>query len=137
FQAIGLFVLLWLPLTLRQIAQLSRRQTKHRRNPDQRQLVKLAVAQLPNFLRTDPRFFRQLGVGQAQTALGFADHVRKSVLQRNHDCCAAPCGNRCRSSIRRRTSFSNSVAASIKEMHWPVSCSIEVMATLTMPQGII
>src|SRR4051794_23924407 len=73
-----------LPLALGESTQLARSQTEYRRNTNYGELIKMALAQFPNLLRTHPRFFGQLSIRQTQTALRFSDHVAKIVFERNH-----------------------------------------------------
>ena len=69
-----------LPFPLGQVAQLPPSQTENGRDAQHGQLVKLAVPQFSNLLRTHSCALGQIGIGKAQPALRFSQHIGKVVF---------------------------------------------------------
>src|SRR5436190_21801176 len=92
-EAVSLINFLWMPFALGEFAKRSRGKAQHRCNAQKRQLIEIALAQCPDFLRTDTRFFCQFSIGDAQAALRFSNDVTDIVFERNH--VQAPIGAGC------------------------------------------
>ena len=73
-----------MPCAAGEIAQGSCGQAENGRDTPNCELVKIAFAKLVNIGRIDACFFREFSVGNAQTALRFANNVANVVFERNH-----------------------------------------------------
>ena len=83
-EAVHLINFFGVPFALGKFTKCSRGETQNRRNAQKRQLIEIALSQLTDFLRADPRFFCQFAIGNAQAALRFADDIPDVVFERNH-----------------------------------------------------
>ena len=83
-EAIHLISLFGVPFVLGKFTKCSRGETQNRRNAQKRQLIEIALPQLTDFLRADPRLFCQFAIRNAQAALRFADDITGVVFERNH-----------------------------------------------------
>src|SRR5439155_25772564 len=80
-EALSLIYFFRMPFTPGEFAECSPGKAQDGRNAQKRQLIELAIPQLANFLRADARLFCQLGIGDAQTVLRFADDVADVVFE--------------------------------------------------------
>src|SRR5205823_4700920 len=74
----------WMPFASGKFRKCSRRETEDWSDTQKSQFIDIALAQLTDFLRTDTRFLRQFGIGNAQAALGFSNDVTDVVFERYH-----------------------------------------------------
>src|SRR5205823_7567375 len=132
-----------MPFARGEFAKRTSAETKNRRNAEERRFVKFAIPHSANRFRADARLFSQFRIGNAQPALRFSNDVTYVVFKRNHgtgisqiliSCGSAEVRN---SEIRFSTNFSSDAATLATEKVLPVSFSIDVIATLSMPQGTI
>src|SRR5678815_2412916 len=106
---------------------------KHRGNAKQRQLIIMSAAQLSDHTRVQSRLFGEIGIGNLQAPLRFANDVGKIVLEWNvHDLVVTLTS--CHIWL---ITFSIVTAAAATDILIAVSFSIEVIITLEIPQGVI
>ena len=83
-EAVSLINFFRMPFAFGEFAKRLPGETQNRRNAQKGLLIKITLAQLTDFLRTDTRFFRQFGIGNAQATLRFSDDVTDVVFEWYH-----------------------------------------------------
>ena len=83
-EAVARFNFFRMPLVPGELAKRSRVKAKNGRYAHEGRFVEIALAQLVDCFRSDPRFFGQLRIGNAQPALRLSNDVTHVVFERNH-----------------------------------------------------
>ncbi len=96
----------------------------------------MSAAQFSYRIRIQARLFRQIGIGNLQAALCFADDIAEIILEWNHNRSGSGAVI-CKLPMRCAASFSIITAVAGTVTLLPASFSIEVMATFEIPQGVI